>query len=350
MIPPLDHSPEPVPIALPQPRAQTRTPQRYFAPRSAFTLVELLVVIAILGILIALILSAVQSARASARRMDCSNRLRQMGLAALNYHGARRSFPPGYYGPQGDKPYPPTGPTSGQNIALTSFLLPFLEETSLGTTVRRFSNPAPTSAPWWETPGLVDTANHPLPLLLCPSADPERPSKIIAGLHLANDNGLQQTKFDLPAAVDPAPVGLTNYLGVAGVYSPIFKTNAMRGVFYNRSATRISQLTDGTTRTLLIGEAVGHRKEGVLEYGFSWLGCGALTTADGLAGGQFWIARPVDPTWFKFSSNHSDCVQFAYADGAVRPLSLDTDIRVYYSLSAIQDESLVDWGGPLPIH
>ena len=65
---------------------------------TGFSLMELMLVLAIMGILMALLLPAVQSSRESARRMDCSNKLRQLGLAANHYHSAHRSFPPGYLG------------------------------------------------------------------------------------------------------------------------------------------------------------------------------------------------------------------------------------------------------------
>ena len=92
--------------------------------RKAFTLVELLVVIAIIGLLIALLLPAVQAAREAARRADCSNRVKQLGLAAHNFHDAYRRFPPGYLGPI---PQAPSPPFAGQSNGSLTFLLPYLE-------------------------------------------------------------------------------------------------------------------------------------------------------------------------------------------------------------------------------
>ena len=164
--------------------SRTRTPT--WSPlRRGFTLVELLVVIAIIGLLVALLLPAVQMVRESARRMDCSNRLRQLGLAAHNYHAALQRFPSGYFGPQGNDPFPPDGPSFGQNLGLIAFLLPYFEEEPLDKEVRRATDAALSGPPWWQSPALKTVGGHPLPLLICPSNSSERPARVIGALHQA---------------------------------------------------------------------------------------------------------------------------------------------------------------------
>ena len=93
-------------------------------PRRAFTLIELLVVIAIIGVLVSLLLPAVQQAREAARRAQCTNNLKQIGLALHNYHDANGRFPPGYRDPRPDSQ---PGPGWGWPV----FILPHVEQPSL---------------------------------------------------------------------------------------------------------------------------------------------------------------------------------------------------------------------------
>src|SRR5210317_1060550 len=92
--------------------------------RKAFTLVELLVVIAIIGILVALLLPAVQAAREAARRMSCSNNLKQLSLACQNYHDSYKCFPPGFIWVYGSSE---TEQTRDGNWSWTALALPFME-------------------------------------------------------------------------------------------------------------------------------------------------------------------------------------------------------------------------------
>ena len=123
-------------------------------PSIGFTLVELLVVIAIIGILIALLLPAVQAAREAARRMQCSNNLKQIGLAMHAYHAAHRVFPPG--GLANTDTCPPSGSETLQGAGWSILILPYLEQLTLykqfnfscsfGEDCRRLAEPAQAMA------------------------------------------------------------------------------------------------------------------------------------------------------------------------------------------------------------
>src|SRR5262245_55604727 len=123
--------------------------------RRGFTLVELLVVIAIIGILIALLLPAVQAARGAARRTSCTNHLSQISLAAQNFHAARKYFPPGYVSQ-------PVGPSlseaQDQYTGVIPFLLPYFEYQSIYQKIEPvlldMTRRSPTGTPplnWWHS-------------------------------------------------------------------------------------------------------------------------------------------------------------------------------------------------------
>src|SRR5271163_4532768 len=110
---------------VPRKRHMTISPNR----RTAFTLIELLVVIAIIGVLIALLLPAVQAAREAARRRQCTNNLKQLGIALHNYEGSYGGFPPGCI--TGLWPTDPTVPAAFYRWGVLAFLTPFLEQTNV---------------------------------------------------------------------------------------------------------------------------------------------------------------------------------------------------------------------------
>ena len=104
--------------AIRNPQSAMPSPPRLSGPTHGFTLVELLVVIAIIGILVALLLPAIQAAREAARRSQCMNNLKQMGIALQNYHSSHKTFP--------------MGVALGEGAMWSGFLLPYLEEAALG--------------------------------------------------------------------------------------------------------------------------------------------------------------------------------------------------------------------------
>ncbi len=213
-------------------------------PRSGFTLVELLVVISIIGILIALLLPAVQAAREAARRAQCTNKLKQISLAAHNYHDTVKSFPGGSVMGW----WFPTRTPPGRGISLFVHLLPYLEMGNLYDEWN-FSDP---DVAFTGLGGGLKTTSARGPNLLCPS-DPESENP----LHYTQ--AIQGFLFD--RYITP-----TNYAGNGGTrsYSPDSGYLQADGVFFlvgpyseplpNQQPVRLADITDGASNTILFGE------------------------------------------------------------------------------------------------
>lgn len=199
--------------------------------RSAFTLVELLVVIAIIGILVSLLLPAVQSAREAARRMQCSNNLKQIGIALHNYHDTFKHFPPGNI-------VRINGQTlSGDGWTWHARILPFLEQ---GPLYDRFSNITGTDIDQWDDPRqLLAARDTRLTVFQCPSHPNPAPTNAAKnGVQLSTYNGVcGNTTFNNDQQDEPTDVG---YRG--------------NGIFYLNSNTTIADVVDGTTNTLIVAE------------------------------------------------------------------------------------------------
>lgn len=312
-----------------------------------FTLVELLVVIAIIGILIALLLPAVQAAREAARRTQCANNLRQIGLGSHGYHDAYKKFPPGALVGQRATGLLPGGkpPPYQQSVGSLAYILPYIELSTVRDRITinirvEDSVGAPgvpaNTVPYWTDGTTWTIAQSALPVFECPTDTPyanKTGTLALIYCYGAEYDGLGNCEaeyFAMGGGGDT--MGRTNYIGVAGGMGSIPRNawEPFRGVFWNRSQTSTSHIQDGTSNTLLFGEwAGGYDSQGVLQYSASWIGAGFLPTPWGLSpmiAGRW-------PDWMQFSSMHSSGVQFAVADGSVRGLSrtLDTNIYIFYS-------------------
>lgn len=308
----------------------------------AFTLVELLVVIAIIGILIALLLPAVQAAREAARRTDCTSRIKQLGLAAQNFHDSHRQFPPGYLGPIPQAPVPPW---DGQANGSLTFLLPYLEleavHDKLDEDRATYSgislfDVGVVGDNFWNRTDSWTAAQIKLKAFLCPSESEEKSANTIVAIQLY---------YDVPAAEvveaggrysgNTADVlGRTHYLGVAGVMGETGSAywDRLKGVFSNRSKNRFADIRDGSSNVLLFGENVGGHSDTDpdLYHAFSWTGCGLAATSWGFGEG-----------WWQWNSRHPGVCLFCLADGSVRPVSITIDENVFEAASAITDGEVV---------
>jgi prepilin-type N-terminal cleavage/methylation domain-containing protein/prepilin-type processing-associated H-X9-DG protein len=200
--------------------------------KRGFTLVELLVVIAIVGLLVALLLPAIQASRERARRSSCTNNLRQIGAAAHNFHAARGRFPVG--AESREYALRPANPWTFYRWSSLAHLTPFLEEANVHDALN-LKVPLYTSIT--STPSAENARGVALmvPLFLCPSDHGQRVSPNF---------------------------GPTNYAACAGSGSAGGSPHDADGVFYVNSKTSMRQITDGASRTALFCESLLGYPEG----------------------------------------------------------------------------------------
>lgn len=191
--------------------------------RPAFTLVELLVVIAIIGILIGMLLPAVQQVREAARRTQCANNMRQLALAAHNFESAHRHFPD-------------SAASSLEGYSLISKTLPFVEQGNLQSLID-FNQNLLSGRPWAPSLNPMYTAvvDKRIPVLECPSDD---------GDANYEENGVVWAG--------------SNYFGNSGTATGVLYVTAQPtdGIFWKGSETTFSEITDGTSNTILFAETL----------------------------------------------------------------------------------------------
>jgi prepilin-type N-terminal cleavage/methylation domain-containing protein/prepilin-type processing-associated H-X9-DG protein len=211
--------------------------------RLAFTLIELLVVIAIIAILLGLLLPAVQKVRESAARLKCQNNLKQIGLACHNYHDANQALPPGY---SATVPYSDGATDTAPGWGWAAFLLPYLEQDNLFKQIN-------LAQPVASSPAILVRVS----LFLCPSDTP--PPGTFA-LSDAGGNTLCQA----------AP---SSYAATCGPDASDVADPTGLGVFYRNSRVRLTDITDGTSQTTMIGDRAWADTQGI------WAGApsGAIT-------------------------------------------------------------------------
>jgi prepilin-type N-terminal cleavage/methylation domain-containing protein/prepilin-type processing-associated H-X9-DG protein len=338
------------------------------APRRAFTLVELLVVIAIIGILVALLLPAVQAARESARRNSCSNNLRQISFAALNYESQRKVFPPGFLGStdfsDGGALEDPTKPAPNKHqwVGVLLFLLPHMEAQAVydqATKTLKVGVDILDRSNYWEDAYAWTTGQTTLGGLLCPTINLGAPD---GGIIDQMWGEVQLPDFILHASgwESAANLGLTHYQAVAGIYGKIGEQYGVNnipndthliGIFTTRSKITTARVEDGLSKTLTFGEAPGSIGQGLenldgstsggFSVGIAWIGSATLPTIAGLdpsaedntpnSGARY------QTHWSYFSSLHTGgIVNFAYGDGSVHGLPKEIHWRVLDALSTIR--------------
>lgn len=300
--------------------------------RRAFTLIELLVVIAIIAILIALLLPAVQQAREAARRTQCKNNMKQLGLAFHNYHDVYTAFP------NGSHPTPDYS-GGGYHMGWAPKLFPYIEQGNRYTAMQALAaNPISTLGPW-----RLATAPHngadpiwgPVPGLNCPSSPlgERSPDIIVAAAPHNKDHGALHYR---------ACAGRVE--NVVNPTDPSTHRYANSGIIFPHSKVRIGDITDGTSNTILLGESSSS---------FGWssamkVGWGGIQP---WTWGMYWYVDTrrltVDSKHIEFPINyrgnfgnnatpytsaHIGGAQFTMGDGSGRFVSENIDLTVLKSL------------------
>jgi prepilin-type N-terminal cleavage/methylation domain-containing protein len=279
--------------------------------KKGFTLVELLVVIAIIGILVALLLPAIQAAREAARRSQCSNNLKQIGIAMHNYHDTFGSFPSGFI--------------TSKGWGWGALILPFVEQQGLYDKLR------PTERTLQHA--LDHSLGHTRTRIngyLCPS-------DTVPG----NDrNGHDNNK--MTASGDKQAVGYSSYVGMKGWDNKDNENDSTNGIFFQNSSIEFSDILDGTANVIMIGERT-NRAPG---FGAVWVGSRypdghknnavfrnlARTNDPGGGARDHSLASPAGSGGNRkraCRSLHPGGAQFTLADASVHFFTEDINLKLY---------------------
>ncbi len=313
---------------------------RLAPPPSAFTLVELLVVIAIIGILVALLLPAVQAAREAARRVQCQNNMKQIGIACLNFHDSRKFYPPGICVPvssQSGSIFPsscpggkadgcPPQPIEGKWGSWMTWILPYIEQNTVydkfDLSVREYPNVTGINSP-----GATVIEGY-----LCPS------------------------DVILPPTVKYSSnyyFGANSYFANAGTKAWPVAQATFDGVMFYNSKVAIRKITDGTSNTLLAGERFSsdptwNQSTPLTDFrGWAWTNYNS--GQDNLADTNWPINSQmaqigVSSRKTNFGSGHPGGANFVMCDGSVQYLTLDSsqDLVNLQRLSMRADGNIAD--------
>jgi prepilin-type N-terminal cleavage/methylation domain-containing protein len=315
--------------------------------KSGFTLVELLVVIAIIGVLVALLLPAVQAAREAARRSSCANKMRQLAIGLHNHHDVYNRFPPGGQEDVLPQPNPPGNTTMIRGCSWIVFTLPFIEQQPL------YDKYNFTLA--YNNPVNALVAETVIQTLYCPSGPDARKhldtntnlTKAV-GTHYVGVAGASgpanPTNFTFQTIVFPYTVGNVTANGAWTPHGILSQYRETTGSVSSFRQVRFSDITDGTVNTFLIGESSRQIPPGKSSHYRAWTrgnngGTGAFKCIRvAPAGDTTTVLSTINTVYYNgsnnfneisFGSQHPGGCHFAMADASVRFVAQTVDFPTY---------------------
>lgn len=305
---------------------------KYQVQKRGFTLVELLVVIAIIGILIGMLLPAVQQVREAARRSACSNNLRQVTLAAINFESAHMRFPPGtmWYEPGGDT----FGSRVGSHNATPVYLLAFMELDNLDERLvseRSLDHIVSSSGRWYFTSDFDWVRDTKVENFLCPSSTVGTSPNVVWGI---SRNGI-----GIARSAPWTDLKHTNYLSsagyVGGLHSLYDPEGTWAGIFCDRSANGYGDINDGASNTVAFVECAKMLdpwdQPNFADYCWN-TGAKISGFGTGFEGWGIW------------SEHRGDGMNNSMADGSTHFVNRDIDFSTYVYLTAKHEGRIVNVG------
>lgn len=342
---------------------------------AGFSLIELICVIAIISTLIAMLLPAIQDAREAARRLQCRNSLRQLGMGVVAFESSRQKFPAGTLGfletPRiSVADYPawendashPYYLHKNQNTSWIVFILPFIEQNSLAEQLPTIctdeqrsyadfltANPGRHSR-LIDIPEVQHVMSQSIPTLYCPSDNLMDETQDV---HHAGSQPIYSTDDGRDYFLyfeSNLPMAGTNFSGCSGAYSsgwnPDRDVSRFEGLFRSRIPNRYAGVSDGTSHSIMIGENLGLISARVRDEINPWFFAVLSRGRSDLEWRESFSNRTpglelLGDDWFShqagFASKHAAGVNFSFIDGSCRMLARTIDVDTMYSLSGIGD-------------